>query len=577
MTKQIVHFKHDWLEDHPYIFEHPTDYVVANRLEEVKPALNKIEQYSQEGYYAVGYLSYEAAQAFDSKMKTHQEVRLPYLYFGIYKDYMKLYEVSSSQLQKLNWISDTERSEYYDAISQIHEAIKKGISYQVNYTIRLIAEYEQLNTRQLYEQLRQSQQANYSCHLQFNDFEIISVSPELFFAWDGQTIETKPMKGTIKRGNSTEEDLQLKKQLINSEKDRAENVMIVDLLRNDLSRVAKKGTVHVPGLFEIESYPTVYQMTSTVKAKTREDVNLCSIFESIFPCGSITGAPKISTMNIIQELEKTSREVYCGAIGLVTPDQKVVFNVPIRTVLVDHRDQKAIYGVGGGITWESTPEGEYEETIAKSHVLRRQGNNFELLETMKINNGQIDYLTEHLNRVTYSAKFFQFHLDERRLSNLIESIQQQYNFGTYVIRLLLNRVGEFTYEALPYEAPPVSVKVAITKKPIDQQNIFFYHKTTYRDIYEAFHHKDVFDTLLWNEHGYITEFTRGNVVYRLNDELFTPPVSDGLLAGTFREKLLNENKIEERSLLKADLNTVDDLWFINSVRGWIKVNEIEER
>ncbi|WP_054754290.1 chorismate-binding protein [Piscibacillus salipiscarius] len=340
MTKQIVHFKHDWLDEHSYIFEQPIDYVVANRLDEVKPALEQIEQYSKDGYYGVGYLSYEAAQAFNPKMRTHQDVRLPYLYFGIYKETNHLYDIPTEHFQQMNWQSDTKPESYFKAIKSIHDAIKQGISYQVNYTFRLVALFDQLNTRQLYEQLRQSQMANYTCHLQFNDFEIISVSPELFFAWDGHRIETKPMKGTVKRGYSGEDDQLCKKQLLNSKKDQAENVMIVDLLRNDLSRIAQKGSVKVPKLFEIEAYPTVYQMTSTVTAKTRSDVGLASIFEAIFPCGSITGAPKISTMEIISQLETSPREVYCGAIGMITPDQKAVFNVPIRTVLVDHRDKR---------------------------------------------------------------------------------------------------------------------------------------------------------------------------------------------------------------------------------------------
>ncbi|WP_175615777.1 aminodeoxychorismate synthase component I [Piscibacillus halophilus] len=574
MTKQIIHFNHDLLGDHPYIFDKPVDYVVANRLDEVKPALDRIEHYTKEGYYAVGYLSYEVAQAFNPKMETHEEVRLPYLYFGIYKDYLKLYEVPTGDLQKMNWVSDTTPKDYFKSIVHIHDAIQKGISYQVNYTIRLIAQYEQLNTRQLYEQLRQSQLANYTCHLQFNDFEIISVSPELFFAWDGYTIETKPMKGTIKRGNSSEEDKKLKDQLTHSEKDQAENVMIVDLLRNDLSRIAKKGTVNVPKLFDLEAYPTVYQMTSTVTAKTRDDVSLTSIFEAIFPCGSITGAPKISTMKLIKQLETSPREVYCGAIGMVTPERNAVFNVPIRTVLVDRRKQNAVYGVGGGITWDSTPEGEYEETVAKSNVLKQQGKDFELLETMKLSNGKIDYLDEHLNRLKRSAEFFKIPFEQSKLDEIIRRLLIEHTGTSYVVRLLLNRSGVFSYQVLPYEEPPYSVDVALAKKPIDKDNMFYYHKTTHREMYEIFQEDNVFDVLLWNESGNITEFTKGNVVYKLNGQLFTPPVSDGLLAGTFRERLITDNQVAERSLPKDELKYVDEIWFINSVRGWIRVNEV---
>ncbi|TFB25019.1 aminodeoxychorismate synthase component I [Filobacillus milosensis] len=575
MSKQILHFKQKWLEDNTYLFEEPVDFVIANKLEEVIPALNKVEKYSRKNYYAVGYVSYEASPAFNPRMKTFKETRLPLVYFGIYKDYCKDYKVEKEFNHELTWESDTSRDQYNQAISQIHEAIKQGISYQVNYTLRLLAEFESLNTSALYEQLRQSQQANYTCHLNFDNFEIISVSPELFFSWDGRQIETKPMKGTNKRGLTYDEDQVNKKQLSESEKDKAENVMIVDLLRNDLSKIAQRGSVNVPNLFEIEPYPTVYQMTSTVTADTRDDISLTNIFESIFPCGSITGAPKVSTMELINQLETSPREVYCGAVGMVTPDQKAIFNVPIRTVWVDHTEKQAVYGVGGGITWDSTSDGEYDETIAKAQVLKQTPDNFQLLETMKIIDGKLMFWGEHKKRLSQSAEYFQYKCSIEEIEYAVFETASKNIDGNYKLRLLLSADGKIDLEVKPLYEFPKQLTTALSKKPINKNDVLYYHKTTSRMNYEKHKEEGYDETLLWNEEGFVTEFINGNLVYELDGQYYTPPISDGLLAGTYRQHLLNKNKINERSILVSDLSKVDQLWFINSVREWVGVKEIE--
>ncbi|RPF55379.1 aminodeoxychorismate synthase component I [Aquisalibacillus elongatus] len=578
MTKQVVHFKHPWLDDDSFVFEKPYDFVVANDLSEVKTAIRRVEQYTKNGYYAVGYVSYEASKAFNERMVTYESVRLPYVYFGIYEDYHHIYEIDNTPLENLNWKSDTSRSGYHQSISNIHLAIKKGLSYQVNFTIRLIAEFQQLNTRKLYEQLRQSQQAHYTAHLSFNDFEIISVSPELFFAWDGEQIETKPMKGTIKRGSTDTEDNLNKNYLRQSTKDRAENVMIVDLIRNDLSKIAQKGSVHVPKLFDIEEYPTVFQMTSTVRAKTKPEVNLVSIFESLFPCGSITGAPKISTMELIKHLESTPREVYCGAVGIITPEGQAIFNVPIRTVWVDHRRNQAIYGVGGGITWDSTAEGEYDEALAKAKVLKPSPATFQLLETMTLEQGQFDLWQEHMNRLLKSATFFNFNYDLKLINQKLNQIREQYNDGVYKIRLLLSEDGQIQTEVTPIDHLTQSYNATLASRPINRQDIFYYHKTTFRDHYHGLKNETYDETLLWNEAGYVTEFINGNLVYELEGQYFTPPKTDGLLAGTYRERLLEQGIINIRSLHKSKLDQVDKLWFINSVRGWVSIEQcVKER
>ncbi|MGM8214568.1 chorismate-binding protein [Bacillaceae bacterium W0354] len=571
MDKQIIHFKHDLLGNEPLLFQHAIDFVVARSLAEVKSALKKIEAYAKQGFYAVGYVSYEAAKAFDSNMDVHEQVELPFVYFGIYEKKDVYTSGQNSSSVKLEYVPDTPRPIYDDAIKNIHQAIRDGATNQVNYTIRLNADYEDLSTEAYYQQLANAQKANFTSHLRFEDFEIISISPELFFAWDGKTIETKPMKGTIKRGRSVEEDIIRKEQLRSSNKDKNENKMIVDLLRAELSQVAKPGTVSVKKRFEIETYPTVFQMTSTVKADTKEGTSLLSIFEALFPCGSITGSPKICTMQLIKELEKTPREVYCGAIGIVTPEQNAIFSVPIRTVWLDHKHKRATYGVGGGITAASSAESEYNELLAKSEVLKYEAPDFELLETMKLDDGEVFLLDKHLFRLKQSAQYFNISFSESELPEKLSNIEEKYSNGTFLVRVLLSKSGQIEIEIKEINLKQQTGKVALAKRPINRDLPFHYHKTTYRDIYEQHKIMGVYDTLLWNEEGYITEFINGNVVYQLDGHQYTPPIHDGLLPGTFREMLLENGEIVERSLHKDELNQVEKLWFINSVREWVEV------
>ena len=254
------------------------------------------------------------------------------------------------------------------------------------------------------------------------------------------------MKGTVKRGASHEEDTANANWLYHSEKDRAENVMIVDLLRNDLGMIAESGTVTVDKLFEIEQYPTVHQMTSTISAQVSETTSLVDIFKALFPCGSITGAPKISTMKIIAELENEPREVYCGAIGYITPNKEAIFNVPIRTVLIDHHSGEAVYGVGGGITWDSTSEGEYHEILAKAKVLEESPVEFELLESLLLDNGKYFLLEEHLNRMENSARYFGFDYDVNKVNKTLNDFSSKNNTGMVKVRLLLSKSGELVIE-----------------------------------------------------------------------------------------------------------------------------------
>ncbi len=568
------HFKNDFLEEEVAAFADPIDILQTNKQSEVLRILNEVESYINKGYYAAGYISYEASPAFQDTFVVHPEPQMPLICFGIFKE--SLSPIISSQVvtkEPLKWDIDTTQTEYEEAISFIHHQIELGNTYQTNYTVRLHSHFG-IEGHAYFQSLRKAQDSNYSAYLNTGEHEILSASPELFFAWNGCEIVTRPMKGTISRGLTYEEDIKNRNLLLHSKKDQAENVMIVDLLRNDLSRVSRIGSVHAKHLFNIEAYPTIYQMTSTVVAKTRENTTLTDIFGALFPCGSITGAPKVSTMKIINHLEKSPREVYCGAIGYIKPNKVAVFNVPIRTVWVDKESKTATYGVGGGITWDSTAQGEYEEIRAKGKVLMTTRYTFDLIESFLLEKGQIYLLDRHMNRLRKSANYFQFQIDEKKIRTSLETQSKQNSKEIFKIRLLVKKDGEFKIDLTKIEKNNDLLKICnLSIRPISKNNLFLYHKTTERSMFSQIRnqYKDYYDTLLWNEDQNITEFTTGNVVCKLNGILVTPPVKDGLLAGTFREALLNENKIKERSVSLHELNNAEEIWFINSVRGWIRV------
>lgn len=551
--------------------------LTAYTIDEVIPCLEQVQAYTEKGYYAAGYLSYEAAGAFDPSYVTAAGSKLPLLQFGIYKTFREEQPESiDAAPHKLNWQPAISKTAYNQAIQTIKEEIAAGNTYQTNYTMRLRTAFAG-DPAALFHQMQRAQRADYTAYLAWEDTAILSASPELFFRWDGERIITKPMKGTIKRGLTYTHDLAQRETLAASVKDRAENVMIVDLLRNDISRVAKLGSVHVPALYTIEKYPTVYQMTSTVKAETAPGTTITDIMRALFPCGSITGAPKASTMKIITNLEPEPREVYCGALGYIEPGGEAVFNVPIRTAIVDKFEKQATYSVGGGITWDSTSEGEYEEAIAKSSVLQEQLPDFKLLETIAYLNGEFTLENRHIRRLLQSADYFSIPIKEAAIRKLMHQHQKEYPGQSHRIRLLADQSGVLK---LLYGELAASIetkqKFALAATSIDRTNRYYYHKTTYRKVYEDYkiEKPDLFDTLLWNEAGELTEFTIGNLVIEQDDKLLTPPVSSGLLPGTLREELVEKGTIQEAVLTKADLQTASRIWLINSVRGWVEMEPV---
>ena len=555
------------------VFGEPLEVVRADSVDAVRPALRRVAEATQAGLHAVGYVAYEAAPAFDRAARVRSGCGVPLVWFGLHHAPVDCGPDAPAPFEVPAWELDTGRDEYGQAIDAIHAAIRRGDAYQMNYTVRAHAHFSG-DAQSYYEQLRQAQQAEFCAYADIGTHRILSASPELFFAWQDGVLTTRPMKGTARRGQLPEEDAELARWLRDSEKNRAENLMIVDLLRNDLSRLSMPGGVQVPHLFSIENYPTVLQMTSTITARTRPEVTLDDVFAALFPCGSITGAPKLKSMDIIAELEKSPRAVYCGAIGHVAPGGAARFNVAIRTVTLDAASGRMECGLGGGITWDSVAADEYAEVQTKSRFLTRAGNGFELFETLLLVDGRYELLDRHLARLTASARHFGFAAPQDPAA-VLAAHAAAHPQGRLRVRLLCAADGRLRVESSAAGEPDNSPrKVRLASAPVSRAEPLLYHKTTRRGIYDA-HLSQVagsaFDVLLWNDAGELTEFTRGNLVLDIDGCRYTPPVSSGLLDGTLRRELVERGELMERVLTCEDLGRAQAVWFINSVRGWIPV------
>jgi para-aminobenzoate synthetase/4-amino-4-deoxychorismate lyase len=380
------------------------------------------------------------------------------------------------------------------------------------------------------------------------------------------------MKGTARRGRWAAEDEEAGQRLGLSEKDRAENVMIADLLRNDLGRVAALGTVHAAPLFEVERFRTVWQLTSTVSGRVRPGTGLADLFAATFPCGSVTGAPKVAAMKLVAALERAPRGAYCGAVGAVRPGGDSCFNVAIRTVEVDLESGDAVYGTGGGITWDSDPAAEWDEALAKARVLDLDPGVPTLLETLRLEGGRVALLDGHLARLAGSARYHAIPLDLPAARARIER-----ESGDARLRLLLSPDGGLTVERSPLPEPMAGpVPVALSREPVDRSDPALFHKTTRRAPYERRRGEraDAFDVLLANREGEITEATIANVIAEVDGERITPPLDAGLLPGVFRGQLLARGEVLERPLRVEDLRRARRIWLVNALRGWVEARLI---
>jgi para-aminobenzoate synthetase/4-amino-4-deoxychorismate lyase len=570
IQKNEVLLKHneEWL-----YFANPQRVIRAERLDEVRGALQEIERLiEQENWHAAGFVSYEAAPAFDTALRVLSDGSFPLLWFGLYPEPQspQTSEVFKDLggLGMLDWLPSIERESYNTAIEKVKEYIARGRTYQVNYTMRLNAEFSGgRGAWEFFQHLAQSQN-KYAAYLDTGRFVICSASPELFFKLNGDRIYSRPMKGTVKRGRTTLEDREQAEWLKASLKNQAENVMIVDMVRNDLGRIARMGSVQVPDLFTIEKYPTLFQMTSTVQAKT--DASLTEIFSALFPCASITGAPKVSTMDIIAELETTPRKLYTGSIGYISPNRKAQFNVAIRTAIIDKETASAEYGVGGGIVWDSTSADEYSEALLKARVLTESPRPFELLETLLWTPDEGFFLREkHLARMQDSAEYFGFPFSVEKFGACLDQLSARFT-SPQRVRILLGKSGQFKSETKDFQSHEKVFQVSLADKPVNTKDVFLSHKTTQREMYPPVP-AGFDDLLLWNENDELTEFTIGNLVVELDGGRFTPPTSCGLLAGTFRSHLLETGRVSERVIFKDELPKCTKVFLVNSVRKWVTI------
>jgi para-aminobenzoate synthetase/4-amino-4-deoxychorismate lyase len=559
-----------------WLFRDPVRELAAYEPREVFEQLRALEHaVEQEGLYAVGFLTYEAAAAFGLAAHPRPSDALPLLWFGLYleREEITLPPSAPGAYQVGNWQAALDEDAYSQIIAQIKEYIAAGETYQVNFTMPLQATFAG-DPWALFCDLVQAQQANHVAYVDLGRYAICSASPELFFERQGSHVESRPMKGTARRGRTLAEDRDKRAALQASAKDRAENVMIVDMIRNDLGRVAEIGSVQVPELFSVERYPTLLQMTSTVTAETQ--ATAVELLRAMFPCASITGAPKVRTMQIINELEQGPRGIYTGSIGYFAPGRRAAFNVAIRTVVVDREHGRAAYHVGSGIVWDSEAAQEYAECALKAEVLLQQHEPFSLLESLRWTPERGYFLLElHLQRLAASAEYFGFILSGAELAARLADAEVDFEMAQKV-RLLLGRGGGVTIEAAPLQQMG-TLRVTLARTAVGTDNIWLYHKTTRRAVYEQARAgaPGYDDVLLWNEGKFLTEATNANIVLRLDGRLLTPPIEAGLLAGTFRRYLLEQGQIEEYPLAVADLARCEEILLINSVRGWQRATFVE--
>ncbi len=555
-----------WLE-----FLDPVQIHSTVNVEEITSLLHTVERrVKEEKLYAAGFLSYEAAPAFDPAFQTYPPGDFPLAWFVLFEEarefeFPKPY--LTSELPGLNWQPTVSQSQYQQAFDDIKMYIREGDTYQVNYSFRLRSSY-QGESWPLFQRMITAQGAGYGAFIETEDWAVCSASPELFFELSDGHLISKPMKGTAPRGLTLTDDRTRAEELYHSAKNRAENIMIVDMMRNDMNRIALPGTVQVTRFFDIEKYPTLWQMTSTVECRTNSGP--AEVLENLFPAASITGAPKIRTMKIIHELENTPRRIYTGSIGFINPQGRAQFNVAIRTVLIDKKRQTAEYGLGGGIVWGSDTQNEFDECYTKARVLLDAPPQFDLLETLLWTPDKGYFLMEnHLRRMAESAEFFSRPCEDIKLRQSLQQAAEKFTGIPQRVRLLLRVDGTFVVENQMLSPMPQPFRFGLAVAPVDSSDRFLYHKTTRRIVYEKARaaQPGFDDVLLWNPAGEITETTIANIICVIDGQWLTPPVSCGLLPGLYRAEMLKQGNIREAEIRVEDLNRCTKYYLINSVRG----------
>jgi para-aminobenzoate synthetase / 4-amino-4-deoxychorismate lyase len=558
------------------LFERPADTLTAHLYEDVETILEQAARAVDSGMSAAGYVSFEASPAFDAALEVSRSEGSPLAQFCLYQAppvfFKELAPPPPATLDRPRWVPDVDESHYAERFRAIREHLARGESYQVNYTFRL--------RRLLQEPLAHFFARQAAAHppplatfFQTDRVGIASLSPELFFERDGPLVWSRPIKGTAPRGATWAEDEDAAARLQGTPKETAENLMVVDMIRNDLGRIAEVGSVRVPKLFEVERHATVLQMSSTVEAKVH--AGLPEIFRALFPCASVVGAPKVATMRIIRGLEASPRGLYTGAIGFAVPGAKARFSVAIRTAVLEAGSGELVYGVGSGIVWDSEQEREWRECLLKAAVVARRAPEWALLETMGFS-GRFLHLEEHLARLERSARELDVPFERNRILGELEAAAKGFGPGLQRVRLLLDHGGSPRVEAREYQGPPECLSARLALSPVASGDPGLRFKTTFRALYER-HLREAGgadEALLWNEREELTEFCSGNLVLNIGGEFLTPPTSCGLLDGVLRAKLVRERVLEERVLRRADLGRADEVFRISSLAGWVKVKMI---
>lgn len=548
----------------------PALILQADSPEAVRRTLVDVEQLTRDrGLHAVGFLTYEAGAAFG--LRTHDSAGdgVPLAWFGLYApDHVVVegHPQHSGEYTLGPLVPSVGAEAFASAIATVKQHLLEGDAYQLNYTFRVEGAFDG-STASLFADLVQRQQGHYSAYIDLGRHVICSASPELFFEIDGADVVARPMKGTTARGVSAHDDRERAEALQASAKNRAENVMVVDMVRNDLGRIAEVGSVHVPELCAVERYPNVWQMTSTVRGRSRAP--LADIFAAMHPSASITGAPKVRTMELLRELEPEPRGVYTGAIGHVPPDGLARFNVAIRTAVVDRTRGRVSFGVGSGVVWDSVAEAEYDECLLKASILTSPDAPFDLLETLLWTDaGGFALLDRHLDRLMATADYFDVPVERAMVADaLVRAVESQR--GSLRVRLLVGPTGVPRVEHQPHRPHAEVLRVGLAPFPVAATDRFLFHKTTRRAVYERARAAapSLDEVLLWNERGEMTEATTMNLVVDLDGGRWTPPVACGLLPGTERARLLDEGLAGERVITREDLERASGVWLVNSVHG----------
>lgn len=611
-----------------YSYTHCVRKICAFDINGLLQALQILDEFihtEQKGYF-VGYMTYEAGillqthciNAYTLPIPMHKDKKQPLLYFALYQKRKKLKPFKPKGKFALHIAKNLDYKTYKQHFFAIKENIKNGHTYQLNYTQEILL-HSPLSSKQLFKHLSPRQKTPYKAYINNAFLKVLCFSPELFFKIKDRLITAQPMKGTIKRALYDEilskkeqktKDKALKLALQKDGKNRSENLMIVDLLRNDLSKVIMPNSLQIKELCAIHSYPSVHQMVSTIKGRLPNNFLLSTIFQALFPCGSITGAPKLKTMELISQLESRSRGVYCGALGLVS-HKEISFCVPIRTLSKIHTQKVYRYGVGSGVVWDSICEDEFAELNLKSKFLNAKNQPYDLFETMLCRNGHIFLLDRHLKRLQGSAFALGFNIEQLSKLTLSQNTSQldvttfdrfytHYqnlpyidntmwhnathlceNLGVNVkngfdsiLRLTLHYNGSLHLESLPLSPIPTQ-RIVLSPQPLDSSHLLISHKTTHRPYFAAaqkmIEQGKIFDMIFYNQKGEITEGSRSNIVCEIKGRFFTPHLQSGLLQGTLRNMLLDSRLITQKKLTIKHLYNADRIFCLNSVRGVVQV------